>query len=154
VPFAFVFFLLSSFRHHIALIFFFKCFIMGYDGMGLLHSSRELISIAKEVHNWRPYLWDRIITFIPNQRRSTSPQHTWVSRRFYIDGELHFIFHIDISMDFMDIFPNNYGDVSSLPYRRWVEDLGFGFVYNNKQRRWSDIIVIFMKFFCCAAISE
>jgi hypothetical protein len=52
---------------------------------------RELISIAKEVHNWRPYLWDRIITvrtnnynlkFIPNQRRSTSPQHSWFNELF------------------------------------------------------------------------
>jgi hypothetical protein len=52
---------------------------------------RELIGLVKAVRNWRPYLWGRPFTvrtnhyslkFILDQRLSTIPQHTWVSKLF------------------------------------------------------------------------
>lgn len=50
---------------------------------------RELIGLVKAVRHWRPYLWGRAFTlqtdhyslkFILDQRLSTVPQHTWVSK--------------------------------------------------------------------------
>jgi hypothetical protein len=55
---------------------------------------RELIGLVKVVRNWRPYLWGRAFTvrtdhynlkFILDQRLSTIPQHTWVSKLFGYD---------------------------------------------------------------------
>jgi len=52
---------------------------------------RELISLVKTVRNWRPYLWGRPFTvctdhwslkYILDQRLTTIPQHTWVSKLF------------------------------------------------------------------------
>jgi hypothetical protein len=50
---------------------------------------RELIGLVKVVRHWRPYLWGRPFTvrtdhqslkFLLDQRLSTIPQHTWVSK--------------------------------------------------------------------------
>jgi hypothetical protein len=55
---------------------------------------RELIGLVKAVRHWRPYLWGRAFTvrtyhyslkFILDQRLSTIPQHTWVSKLFGYD---------------------------------------------------------------------
>jgi hypothetical protein len=52
---------------------------------------RELIGLVKAVRHWRPYVWGRPFTvrtdhyslkFLLNQRLSTIPQHTWVSKLF------------------------------------------------------------------------
>jgi hypothetical protein len=50
---------------------------------------RELIGLVKAVRHWRPYLWSRsfvvrtdhyALKFLLDQRLSTIPQHTWVSK--------------------------------------------------------------------------
>jgi hypothetical protein len=50
---------------------------------------RELTGLVKAVRNWQPYLWDRPFTvrtdhrslkFILDQRLTTIPQHTWVTK--------------------------------------------------------------------------
>ncbi|WVZ68636.1 hypothetical protein U9M48_017555 [Paspalum notatum var. saurae] len=55
---------------------------------------RELIGLVKAVRYWRPYLWGRPFTvrtdhwslkFILDQRLTTIPQHTWVSKLFGYD---------------------------------------------------------------------
>jgi len=55
---------------------------------------RELIGLVKAVKNWRPYLWGRAFTvcmdhyslkFILDQRLTTIPQHTWVTKLFGYD---------------------------------------------------------------------
>ncbi|WVZ76339.1 hypothetical protein U9M48_024322 [Paspalum notatum var. saurae] len=55
---------------------------------------RELIGLIKAVRHWRPYLWGRTFTvqtdhwslkFILDQRLTTIPQHTWVSKLFGYD---------------------------------------------------------------------
>jgi hypothetical protein len=55
---------------------------------------RELIGLVKAVRHWRPYVWGRPFTvrtdhyslkFLLNQRLSTIPQHTWVSKLFGYD---------------------------------------------------------------------
>ena len=55
---------------------------------------RELIGLVKAVRHWRPYLWGRSFTvrtdhyslkFLLDQRLSTIPQHTWVSKLFGYD---------------------------------------------------------------------
>jgi hypothetical protein len=55
---------------------------------------RELIGRVKAVRHWRPYLWGRPFTvrtdhyslkFLLDQRLSTIPQHTWVSKLFGYD---------------------------------------------------------------------
>jgi hypothetical protein len=55
---------------------------------------RELIGLVKAVRNWRPYLWGCAFTvrtdhyslkFLLDQRLSTIPQHTWVSKLFGYD---------------------------------------------------------------------
>jgi hypothetical protein len=55
---------------------------------------RELIGLVKAVRNWRPHLWGRTflvrtdhysLKFLLDQRLSTIPQHTWVSKLFGYD---------------------------------------------------------------------
>lgn len=55
---------------------------------------RELIELVKAVQNWRPYLWGRAFTvrmdhyslkFTLDQRLTTTPQHTLVSKFFGYD---------------------------------------------------------------------
>lgn len=55
---------------------------------------RELIGLVKAVKNWRPYLWGRTFTvrtdhyslkYILDQRLTTIPQHTWVTKLFGYD---------------------------------------------------------------------
>jgi len=55
---------------------------------------RELIGLVKAVRHWRPYLWGRAFTvrtdhwslkFLLDQRLTTIPQHTWVSKLFGYD---------------------------------------------------------------------
>jgi hypothetical protein len=55
---------------------------------------RELIGLVKAVHHWRPYVWGRSfivrsnhfsLKFILDQRLTTIPQHTWVSKLFGYD---------------------------------------------------------------------
>lgn len=55
---------------------------------------RELIELVKAVKNWRPYLWGRAFTvrtdhyslkYILDQRLTTIPQHTWVTKLFGYD---------------------------------------------------------------------
>jgi hypothetical protein len=55
---------------------------------------RELIGLVKAVRHWRPYVWGRPFTvrtdhyslkFLLDQRLSTIPQHTWVSKLFGYD---------------------------------------------------------------------
>lgn len=57
-------------------------------------NERELIGLVKAVKNWRPYLWGRAFTvrtdhyslkFILDQRLTTIPQHTWVTKLFGYD---------------------------------------------------------------------
>jgi hypothetical protein len=52
---------------------------------------RELIGLVKAVRHWRPYLWTRpfvvridhfSLKYLLDQRLSTTPQHTWVSKLF------------------------------------------------------------------------
>ena len=52
---------------------------------------RELIGLVQAVRHWRPYLWTRSFTIrtdhcslkhLLDQRLSTIPQHTWVSKLF------------------------------------------------------------------------
>jgi hypothetical protein len=61
---------------------------------------RELIGLVKAVRNWRPYLWGRSFTvrtdhrslkFILDQRLTTIPQHTWVTKLFGYD--LDVVYH-------------------------------------------------------------
>jgi hypothetical protein len=58
---------------------------------------RELIGLVKAVRNWRPYLWGRAFTvctdhcslkFILDQRLTTIPQHTWVTKLFGYDFDV------------------------------------------------------------------
>jgi hypothetical protein len=55
---------------------------------------RELIGLVKAVRHWRPYLWGQAFTvrtdhwslkFLLDQRLTTIPQHTWVSKLFGYD---------------------------------------------------------------------
>jgi hypothetical protein len=55
---------------------------------------RELIGLVKVVRHWRPYIWGRFFTihtdhfslkYILDQRLTTIPQHTWVSKLFGYD---------------------------------------------------------------------
>jgi hypothetical protein len=55
---------------------------------------RELIELVKVVRHWRPYLWGRsflirtdhfALKYILDQRLTTIPQHTWVSKLFGYD---------------------------------------------------------------------
>jgi hypothetical protein len=57
-------------------------------------SECELIGFLKVVRHWRPYLWGRAflvrtehysLKFLLDQRLSTIPQHTWVSKLFGYD---------------------------------------------------------------------
>ena len=54
---------------------------------------RELIGLVKAVRHWRPYLWGRAFTvltdhwslkYILDQRLTTIPQHTWVTKLFMV----------------------------------------------------------------------
>jgi hypothetical protein len=60
---------------------------------------RELIGLVKAVLHWRPYLWARpfvvrtghySLKFLLDQRLSTIPQHTWVSKLFGYDFSVEF----------------------------------------------------------------
>jgi len=60
---------------------------------------RELIGLVKAVRFWRPYLWARpfivrtdhyALKFLLDQRLSTIPQHTWVSKLFGYDFSVEF----------------------------------------------------------------
>ena len=60
---------------------------------------RQLIGLVKAVRNWTPYLWGRPFTvridhyslkFILDQRLSTIPQHTWVSKLFGYDLDVEY----------------------------------------------------------------
>jgi len=60
---------------------------------------RELIGLVKAVKHWRPYLWARPFTvrtdhfalkYLLDQRLSTIPQHTWVSKLFGYDFSMEF----------------------------------------------------------------
>jgi hypothetical protein len=60
---------------------------------------RELIDLVKAVRHWRPYLWLRSfvvrtdhysLKFLLDQRLSTIPQHTWVSKLFGYDFTVEF----------------------------------------------------------------
>jgi hypothetical protein len=60
---------------------------------------RELIGLVKAVRHWRPYLWVRpfvvrtdhyLLKFLLDQRLSTIPQHTWVSKLFGYDFSVEF----------------------------------------------------------------
>ena len=60
---------------------------------------RELIGLVKAVRHWRPYLWGRAFTvrtdhyslkYLLDQRLSTIPQHTWVSKLFGYDFAVEF----------------------------------------------------------------
>jgi hypothetical protein len=60
---------------------------------------RELIGLVKAVRHWRPYLWSRsfvvrtdhyALKFLLDQRLSTIPQHTWVSKLFGYDFMVEF----------------------------------------------------------------
>jgi hypothetical protein len=55
---------------------------------------RELIGLVKAVRHWRPYVWGRFflvrtdhfsLKFILDQRLTTIPQHTWVTKLFGYD---------------------------------------------------------------------
>jgi hypothetical protein len=55
---------------------------------------RELIGLVKAVRHWRPYLWGHAfiiqtdhwsLKFLLDQRLTTIPQHTWVSKLFGYD---------------------------------------------------------------------
>ena len=60
---------------------------------------RELIGLVKAVRHWRPYLWGRPFTvrtdhwslkFLLDQRLTTIPQHTWVSKLFGYDFSVEY----------------------------------------------------------------
>jgi hypothetical protein len=60
---------------------------------------RELIGLVKAVRHWQPYLWTRsflvrtdhyAFKFLLDQRLSTIPQHTWVSKLFGYDFSVDF----------------------------------------------------------------
>jgi hypothetical protein len=60
---------------------------------------RELIGLVKAVRHWRPYLWSwsfvvrtdhYALKFLLDQRISTIPQHTWVSKLFGYDFMVEF----------------------------------------------------------------
>ena len=60
---------------------------------------RELIGLVKAVRHWRPYLWGRPFTvrtdhwslkFLLDQRLTTIPQHTWVSKLFGYDFNVEY----------------------------------------------------------------
>lgn len=60
---------------------------------------RELIGLVKAVRHWRPYLWPRslivrtghfALKYLLDQRLSTIPQHTWVSKLFGYDFSVEF----------------------------------------------------------------
>lgn len=60
---------------------------------------RELIGLVKAVRYWRPYLWGHQfkvrtdhynLKFILDQRLSTIPQHTWVSKLFGYDFSVEY----------------------------------------------------------------
>jgi hypothetical protein len=55
---------------------------------------RELIGLVKAVRHWRPYIWGRqflvhtdhySLKYLLDQRLTTIPQHTWVSKLFGYD---------------------------------------------------------------------
>jgi hypothetical protein len=55
---------------------------------------QELIGLVKVVRHWRPYVWGRSfiirtdhfsLKYILDQRLTTIPQHTWVSKLFGYD---------------------------------------------------------------------
>jgi hypothetical protein len=65
----------------------------------LLAYERELIGLVKAVRHWRPYLWGRpflirtdhfSLKFILDQRLTTIPQHTWVSKLFGYDFQVEY----------------------------------------------------------------
>jgi hypothetical protein len=60
---------------------------------------RELIGLVKAVRHWRPYVWGRFflvrtdhfsLKFILDQRLTTIPQHTWVTKLFGYDFEVEY----------------------------------------------------------------
>jgi hypothetical protein len=60
---------------------------------------RELIGLVKVVRHWRPYLWGRsflirtdhfALKYILDQRLTTIPQHTWVSKLFGYDFSVEY----------------------------------------------------------------
>jgi hypothetical protein len=60
---------------------------------------RELIGLVKAVRHWRPYLWTHsfiigtehyALKYLLDQRLSTIPQHTWVSKLFGYDFSIEF----------------------------------------------------------------
>ncbi|KAJ4778469.1 polyprotein [Rhynchospora pubera] len=60
---------------------------------------RELIGLVKAVRHWRPYLWGTKFTVrtdhyslkhLLDQRLSTIPQHTWVSKLFGFDFQVEY----------------------------------------------------------------
>jgi hypothetical protein len=60
---------------------------------------RELIGLVKAVRHWHPYLWGRSfligtdhfsLKFILDQRLTTIPQHTWVSKLFGYDFQIEY----------------------------------------------------------------
>jgi hypothetical protein len=61
---------------------------------------RELIGLIKVVRHWRPYLWARsfvvrtdhfALKYLLDQRLSTIPQHTWVSKLFGYDFHVEYL---------------------------------------------------------------
>jgi hypothetical protein len=65
----------------------------------LLAYKRELIGLVKVVRHWRSYLWGRSflihtdhfsLKFILDQRLTTIPQHTWVSKLFGYDFSVEY----------------------------------------------------------------
>ncbi|KAJ4758083.1 polyprotein [Rhynchospora pubera] len=60
---------------------------------------RELIGLVKAVRHWRPYLWGTTflirtdhysLKYLLDQRLSTIPQHTWVSKLFGFDFQVEY----------------------------------------------------------------
>jgi hypothetical protein len=65
----------------------------------LLAYERELIGLVKATRHWRPYLWGRSLMicidhfslkYILDQRLTTIPQHTWVSKLFGYDFKVEY----------------------------------------------------------------
>jgi hypothetical protein len=61
---------------------------------------RELIGLVKAVRHWRPYFWARsfvvwidhfALKYLLDQRLSTIPQHTWVSKLFGYDFRVEYL---------------------------------------------------------------
>jgi hypothetical protein len=61
---------------------------------------RELIGLVRAVRHWRPYLWARsfmvrtdhfALKYLLDQRLSTIPQHTWVSKLFGYDFHVEYL---------------------------------------------------------------